>query len=114
MDGDMIAAIVVLTWAAIVLAFRAWKHRNEQGFWARQLEEAQRRQKNVVRHMWFVGSLVGLVTCPFFALQRDPIWYWSGTLVCAIIAYLCRPQWMRRKPPVKAVAQNQDTPSESN
>lgn len=91
-------AIVYLV-AALVLAI--WRSRQNPGCW--NAEAIRQRQREGNRLKFFVPSVACVLLLIWLAFTRDPADGLSAVFF-AIVAYLARPDWIRRKSPFNHTA----------
>jgi hypothetical protein len=103
-----IAAVVVYI---CMLVFSVWRNRNTPGFWSAEAIRARGRLAHQM--IAFGGSIAGMMVCAT-DFSRAPVWFSAWGTGFAIVAWLCRPQWLRAKRHVNSPAPNPDDPSEPN
>ena len=108
MDLETVIAIVVLV---SVIGYGILSHRSDPDFWT---AEAIRQQSRVTRRLiCFVPSVACIFLFAGLALTRGPEDGLSA-IFFSLVAYLARPDWLRRKSAVKSAAENPDAKPVSN
>src|SRR5882724_7600991 len=106
MDEAIVAILVFVSVAG--WGYAIWSRRNDHDFWTP--EAIRQRSRMGLRLIVFVPSVMSVFLFSWLAFTRRPEDGLSA-IFFALVAFLARPDWLRRKSPVNPPAPNPDAKS---
>lgn len=103
-------AILAVSFLVAVLAWGIWRSRKIPGYWS--AEAIRQRGREAHRLILFVPSVAYVLLFTWLTFTRGPEAGLSAVFF-ALVAYLARPNWIRRKSLVNPPDHNQDAATDS-